>query len=723
MANPATFENPANQACGFVPSGRSRMTAVRRVAIPAILGILALPAIGEGQPTPVRPSPRPLPRPVITRDSPTPAKQPQVPPGRDDVGGTSDGPRVIPNVIGMTTRAAIDALTFTELRIVQRDSSTSSMTAGLVVNQRPLAGTPVNATKAVTLFVATEARKPKPDNPCSVRNVFIGVIEGIINKNKPSARQPTDSRGCPIYVPPDPPKEPVVVPETVIQDRTLVPDLRGNSPPMVTAALRRNRLALGRVARDYSDDADSGRVFRQEPPAGTEVVTLTDVHVWYSVGLPPPAPTFRVPRVVGLALAEAADSLRRAGFRAGRVQYLTRRDAEGRVVQQSPREGDAARRSDAVDLTITTPPSPVTVPSVIDLTREAARRRLESNGLGVGRFTRVVRPGADGVIVSQRPAPRTTVDSGSLVDLVENRAPEVRRVRVPDLAGKSVAAADSALRRDSLVLGEVLRPAVDAVDRVIVQRPEPGQTVLMHSAVTVALGAESPQPAPTTRVPGVVSLTLDSARRILANSGFTQLSLGGGGDAFTSASIVESQAPPAGTFAAPNTLVSLVAGAPPRLPPMPNLIGQRRQVADVVAELDSLRMIVTSEVRKLRLRDEVVSQDPEHQRPRRPDSTVDVVVEIPFIPPVAAAMLGLVVVAGVGGATVLKWHTRGPTPPPSAVVLKPVTREPAPPVLHAEERDTLIRAAFALHFGRDAGPWNLELPSSSIVKSEEWPDA
>lgn len=380
---------------------------------------------------------------------------------------------------------------------------------------------------------------------------------------------------------------------------------------MVTAALRRNRLALGRVARDYSDDADSGRVFRQEPPAGTEVVTLTDVHVWYSVGLPPPAPTFRVPRVVGLALAEAADSLRRAGFRAGRVQYLTRRDAEGRVVQQSPREGDAARRNDAVDLTITTPPSQVTVPSVIELTREAARRRLESEGLGVGRFTRVVRPGTDGVIVSQRPAPRTTVDSGSLVDLVENRAPEVRRVRVPDLAGKSVAAADSALRSDSLVLGEVLRPAVDAVDRVIVQRPEPGQTALMHSAVTVALGTESPaQPAPTTRVPLVVSLTLDSARRILADSGFTQLSLGGGGDAFTSASIVESQAPPAGTFAAPNTLVSLVARAPPPLPPMPNLIGQRRQVADVVAELDSLRMIVTSEVRKLRLRDEVVSQDP-----------------------------------------------------------------------------------------------------------------
>jgi beta-lactam-binding protein with PASTA domain len=358
---------------------------------------------------------------------------------------------------------------------------------------------------------------------------------------------------------------------------------------------------------------------------------------------------------------------------------------------------------------------------VIKLTREVARQRLASAGLGVGRYTLVVLANRGTGIVSQTPSAGASADSGTLVDLVENRPPEVRRVRVPDLSGRSVAASDSALQRDSLILGDVLRPGVNALDRVIDQRPQPGQMVFLHSPVTIALGASTGAPPDTLiRLPGVVNLSVDSARRMLTDSGFTKISIGGGGDRLTSASIVESQTPAGGTFVTANTLVSLVAHAPPPLPTMPNLVGQRRQVARIAAELDSLRMIVVSEIRSFRLHDEVVRQYPEARQPRRPDNTVDVFVEIPFIPPLAAAVLGIGVVGGVGGESVRRWRRRNRVKQPtSSVTLKPITGEPPPPVLEAEGGGSLIKASFTLRFGVESSPTTLEFPGDSLIKPEK----
>jgi hypothetical protein len=103
---------------------------------------------------------------------------------------------------------------------------------------------------------------------------------------------------------------------------------------------------------------------------------------------------------------------------------------------------------------------------------------------------------------------------------------------------------------------------------------------------------------------------------------------------------------------------------------------------------------------------------------------VDVFVEIPFIPPLAAGVLGLGVVAGVGGLGVKKWVNRDhgqrpPKRPVPEVTLKPVTGEPEPPVLHAEELGPLIKASFTLRFGMESSPSTLEVPGDSLVKPEK----
>lgn len=645
----------------------------------------------------------------------------QIPPS-----GTSDGPRVatIPNVVGKMVSDAIDMLRFTELKIVQRELTTERAAAGTVMKQRPEAGTPVNRAKAETLFVAAAPKEPRPHRPSIWEAIAGAIISSIPPPSRPSDAPLSPSTDTTAKVPLRD-GDSAIVPGEMIQDRTTVPDLNGRTPQMVAALLRKSRLRAGETSRDYSDEVPEGRVFRQHPPAKTEVVTGTSVMTWYSAGPHPSDPTAIIPSVIGLSLRDAEDSLRRVGFLRGHVDYVTRTGAKSLVLHQSPHEGESAHRGDVVDLTIADPPVQAEVPSVIGLTRSQAARILKDAGLGVGRVTLVVLARDTG-IVSQKPGAKALVDSGSLVDLVENRPPEIRRVSVPDLSGKSLADAATALRANNLLLGEVVRRGTVLADSVTDQHPAAAEQVPMNSEVNVALGRETS--GPTAVVPAVVNLTVDSARRLLTNAGFTQLSISGGGDRLTSASIVESQVPVAGTVAAPNVMVSLVARTPPPPPPVPNLVGRTKAEARGEAELDNLRIVVTSEVRRLRLDDRIVSQNPRPRAPRRPDNTIDVDVEIPVMPPLLAGILGFAVAGGAVAWFMKKPPVNGtelqprpPSPPPSAVTLVPVTREAAPPVLSTDGGETLVRSEFTLQFDVASDPATIEAPEDdSIAKPEVW---
>jgi beta-lactam-binding protein with PASTA domain len=630
--------------------------------------------------------------------------------------GTSDGPRVstIPNVVGKMVRDAIDMLRFTELQIVQRELTTERAAAGTVMKQRPEAGTPVSRAKAETLFIAAAPREPRPHRPSIWEAIAGAIISSIPPPSRPSDAPLTPSTDTTAKVPLRD-GDSAIVPGEMIQDRTTVPDLNGRTPQMVAALLRKSRLRAGETSRDYSDEVPEGRVFRQHPPAKTEVVTGTSVMTWYSAGPHPSNPTTIIPSVIGLSLRDAEDSLRRVGFLRGHVDYVTTPGAKSLVLHQSPHEGESAHRGDVVDLTIADPPVQVEVPQVIGLTRSQAARRLKDAGLGVGRVTLVVLSRDTG-IVSQKPGAKALVDSGSLVDLVENRPPEIRRVSVPDLSGKSLADAATVLRASNLLLGEVVRRGTVLADSVTDQHPAAAEQVPMNSEVNVALGRETS--GPTAVVPAVVNLTVDSARRLLTNAGFTQLSISGGGDRLTSASIVESQVPVAGTVAAPNVMVSLVAKIIPPLT-VPNFVGRTKAEARGEAEFDNLRIVITSEVRRLRLDDRIVSQNPRPRSPRRPDNTIDVDVEIPVMPPLLAGMLGFAV---AGGA--VAWFVRRPpppAPPPPAVTLVPVTREAAPPVLSDDGAESLVRSEFTLQFDVAWDPATIEAPEDdSIAKPEVW---
>lgn len=588
---------------------------------------------------------------------------------------------LIPDVVGKPENDAINTLAWTKLSIVRLDSMITSGPVGIVLSQRPQANTPVSRARAETLFVSGRPQGPGRAK-INLSELLGQIVSGI-----------------------------------VVQDRTHVPDLNGRTPSMVASALKQAGLSPGDATRDYSDEIPEGKVFRQHPPAETEVLTGSKVSVWYSIGPHPQKPSIIVPAIIGLSPKEAADSLKRVGLIPGHVDYVIRPDASGTVTYQSPSEGNAAHANDPIDFTVANPPSRITVPDVTGLSRADAEATLNREGLAVGRVRLVAIPNRDTTIIKQSPSAKSLVDSGTMVDLVENRPAEDRRVTVPDLSGKTLFDAASKLRLDSLLLGEVVRLGRDSSDIVSAQRPPPGQSVFVNTQVNIALGRGAA--GASVVVPPVVNLSVDSAQLILKHAGFTKISMSGKGELLTSLSIVESQSPIAGTLTAPDVLVSLVTRQPPPPLPVPRLIGRTPEEARTIAEFDNLRVRVTSEARGFRFDDRVVNQNPMPLAQRPADNTIDVSVEVPLLSPIAAIVL-LIAVVGMGWlATQKLFSPHPPAPAGSTVVLVPVVKEARAPVLSTDSHESLISAGYALRFDVISDPVTAEVPDEAIIKSEE----
>jgi beta-lactam-binding protein with PASTA domain len=143
----------------------------------------------------------------------------------------------------------------------------------------------------------------------------------------------------------------------------------------------------------------------------------------------------QVPQLAGRTLADAASTLAAVGLVIN-VDELRRADATvpaGRVVQQDPLAGEAARQQRTIRVWLSAGPRVTTVGDFVGESERTARLRLEQDGVMVSGVTEL--QSADyptGVVVAQDPpasvnAPRVT--------LLVNRGAEAIGYVMPDLAG------------------------------------------------------------------------------------------------------------------------------------------------------------------------------------------------------------------------------------------------------------------------------------------------
>ena len=212
-----------------------------------------------------------------------------------------------------------------------------------------------------------------------------------------------------------------VVVLTVAPERVTVPNVEGLQRSEAISILR--QAGLGARSRSVRSSEREGTVVGQSPKPDEEVAPRAIVVLTVARPQPPaPAPaTIEVPGLVGLRAAEARSQLQELGLR------VTQRPVEstqpkGTVVRQSPGPGTKLREGQAVLLSISTGPAQLSVPDVVGLDEESARRELEAAGFEVqvvDEPTEVVEE--DGIVLDQDPVGGSSRPKGSVVTITVSR--------------------------------------------------------------------------------------------------------------------------------------------------------------------------------------------------------------------------------------------------------------------------------------------------------------
>jgi beta-lactam-binding protein with PASTA domain len=264
-----------------------------------------------------------------------------------------------------------------------------------------------------------------------------------------------------------------------------VPDVVGDNRDRAIQKLRDKRLTVAQPITYQASCEEAGKVLRQDPDEDARVPPGTAVAlVVANAGAEP----VRVPRLVGVRLADAHRAARDRRIRIGRVERRpTKQYAPDTIFGQSPREDTLVAPDCPVDVVVAVEIQRVAVPNLVEMTFADAQRRLEQAGLRLGRVVPQAR-GTPNTVLAQDPAPGALVEAGSSVDVSVGQQrqtpppppPPDTLVDVPDLKGSMRPAALATLERLGMkvkVAYQDVTPSVRTTrvgpkhDQVIAQSP------------------------------------------------------------------------------------------------------------------------------------------------------------------------------------------------------------------------------------------------------------
>ncbi|MGW2516032.1 Stk1 family PASTA domain-containing Ser/Thr kinase [Streptomyces sp. NPDC001617] len=265
--------------------------------------------------------------------------------------------------------------------------------------------------------------------------------------------------------------------------------------------------------------------------------------------------TVSVPNLVGVAQADAENQLKNIDLKVGTVKKQPcEAQTKGNVCSQDPGKGTNLKKGEAVNLVVSTGAPKVQVPSVIGLSLDDAKAKLEGDDyqFKVETKTRESTETANQVL-DQNPIGGKQVQKGSTITLTIAKAAET--VAVPDVSGQSCDDAKSALSDVGLTGNCVNTPTTDDSQdgKVISTNPTIGTQVKKNTAVQLNIGQKQDTQV---QVPNIQGQTLKNAKQALQQAGLQVGNIQGSQD---DNAIVLSSDPSQGSTVNQGTSVNLVA--------------------------------------------------------------------------------------------------------------------------------------------------------------------
>jgi beta-lactam-binding protein with PASTA domain/serine/threonine protein kinase len=321
----------------------------------------------------------------------------------------------VPGVVGQQAAPATDALRQDTFAVTIDPQPSTTVPAGIVVSQAPIAGTvvPTGTNIALTMSSGPPNIRPKPVPNVIGRTTTSAeyiihsagftyttttassttVHSGTVISEEPAARR-LEPKGIPISLvissgPPSPPA---------------CPDVTSQSQLAAIQTLQ-NAGCTATVTTEFSTDTPTGDVITQTPPPpepqGTAVVLVV------SSG-PPPTTRSPCPIVIGQQESAAVAALTIAGCKAT-ITEETSPVTGGLVIDQTPTPPGAA--GTLVTIVVSTGPPQPMCPNVVTDTESAAVGALNSAGCHASVNLQVSRSGPYGTVITQTPPPPSSIST------------------------------------------------------------------------------------------------------------------------------------------------------------------------------------------------------------------------------------------------------------------------------------------------------------------------
>jgi serine/threonine protein kinase/beta-lactam-binding protein with PASTA domain len=264
-----------------------------------------------------------------------------------------------------------------------------------------------------------------------------------------------------------------------------------------------------------------------------------------------------VPNVTGQSEQAAGSALRSAGLNPLPSLASSTKVASGLVISQSPVAGSVAKKGAAVKIVVSGGPASKSLTNVAGLSASKAAARLRRAGFKTTTKTESSQTVALGQVIGTEPPAETEVQEGRLVTLLVSSGPAP--IRVPDVTGQSLEAAEATLTNAELAVGTVTKrvSSTQTAGTVLAQSPATGASVHAGAKVNLTV-AKAPKEV---EVPGVVGAAEAAATAALEHAGFKVVPESHATTEQSQVGVVLEQSPAASAKARKGTAVTIGVGA------------------------------------------------------------------------------------------------------------------------------------------------------------------
>jgi eukaryotic-like serine/threonine-protein kinase len=229
-----------------------------------------------------------------------------------------------------------------------------------------------------------------------------------------------------------------------------------------------------------------------------------------------PTKSVSVPSVTGKTEQAAGAALRSAGLNPVPALASSTTVESGLVISQSPGAGRTAKKGSSVRIVVSGGPASKSLTNVAGLSAAKATAKLREEGFKTTTKSESSKTMPAGKVIDTEPPAETEVQEGHLVTLLISSGPAP--IRVPDVTGQTLEAAQATLTNAELTVGTVTKrvSSTQAVGTVLAQSPATGSSVHTGAKVNLTV-AKAPKEV---EIPKVEGETQAAATATLEHVGF-----------------------------------------------------------------------------------------------------------------------------------------------------------------------------------------------------------